>query len=447
MTERRHGSRRATDTVDAEVLPRDLDAERSILGASLLHSDAFGLVADILKPADFFRVAHQKIYSAMLDCREADRAIDFVTVKSRLGTLGELEDIGGPAYLASLSDGVPRSTNVIHYATIVVEKSRLRAAIMSASRLIQRASAEESLMEAAGEAAEELLTIGASASDGGAKHVGALVAGGMDMIQQAHDRGGAVSGVRTGLTDLDNITSGLQPSDLIIVAARPGVGKTSLALNIARTAATALSVLVFSLEMSSPQLFLRMLSSEARIDSRNIRNGYLSAADFTTLSMAVTNLTNTQLYIDDAASLTVFDVRSRARAHRAAHGLDLVVVDYLQLLRGSGRFENRTQEIGTISRGLKAMAKELAVPVIALSQLRRPPADASAARRPQLSDLREGGDIEADADMVWLIWRNDDDPAMNGQAEVIVAKSRSGPTGAVQLAWMPRFTLFGNLAA
>ena len=446
MTDRRQQKRRSVDVpVDDTVLPRDLDAERSILGASLLHDSSFVAIADLLRPEEFFRSAHQRIFAAMLDCRDEARAIDFVTVKSKLSVRGELDEIGGPAYLAGLADGVPRSTNVEHYAVIVKEKARLRAAVFAASRLITRASGEDSLSTIAGEAAEELLALGAEAA-GGAKHVGDLLHAGMESIEYAHAHPGTVRGVSTGLLDLDKMTLGLQRSDLVIVAARPGMGKTSLALNIAASAAAVLSVLVFSLEMSSDQLFLRLLSSEARVDSSRMREGKVADADWPRLSLAAQRLSALKLFIDDAASLSVFDIRARARAHQTAHGLDLVVVDYLQLLRGSGRFENRTQEIGTISRGLKALAKELAVPVVALAQLRRPPADASASRRPQLSDLREGGDIEADADMVWLIWRDDNDRTMDGMADVIVAKQRNGPTGLVKLAWQPEFTTFSNLA-
>ena len=423
--------------VDRE-LPRDLDAERSVLGAVLLHGEALVEVRDLLTPQDFFRDAHRRIFNAMLELADLNKPIDLVMLKQQLGR-DDVEEVGGPAYIASLIDGVPRSTNIVHYADIIKEKASLRSIIYAANKLVTRAyDAEDDVVDIIGRATEELTSF--SGPRGGAVHVSAVVAGSMALIQTAAEKGNGLIGLTSGLKDLDDMLAGLQPSDLIVVAARPGGGKTSLGINMARRCGQ--PALAFSLEMSREQLFVRMLATEARIDSNRVRTGRLSDHEWTKLSKAVTTISELPIHIDDTPAMTVLEIRARARAHAAVYGLKLVVVDYLQLLRGSGKFENRTQEVGTISRGLKAMAKELHVPVVAMAQLRRARADGHA--RPQLSDLRESGDIESDADVVLLIWKPDeiDDPNV---AEIIVAKQRNGPTGDVKVAWLPWCTSFENL--
>lgn len=431
------------------TLPHDLDAERAVLGAVLLHEDLFHSVLDVLTTTDFYRDAHRRIYTAMLDLHEDRQAVDFLTVKHLLDRTGQLDEIGGPAYLSALTDGIPKSANIAHYAAIVVEQSRLRAAIAAGTKLV--ASAHDADREAAvllGETAEKLFELGGAAVRTRPVLVRELLQAGMAALERAHANMGFLTGLSTGFTELDEMTAGLQPSDLVLIAGRTSKGKTAIAVNIARHVAVAHTVLFFSLEMSKTQLLFRLLSGDARVEAHRMRAGVLGDKDWGKLSHAMAQISEAKLLIDDTPGIGVMEVRAKARQVRAEHGLDLIVVDYLQLMRGRGKFDNRTQEIGTISRGLKALAKELDVPVVALAQLSRA-TEARKDKRPQLSDLRESGDLENDADVVLLLHRPegaDVDEGAEGLAEVIIAKQRNGPTGSVKLAFLSEFTRFENLA-
>src|SRR5881409_1838510 len=398
------------DTAVAErTLPHNLEAERSVLGAILLHNDAFNLAAEVIDSDDFFRDAHRRIFDKMVKLVERGDAIDLVTLKEELGRSGDLDEVGGPAYITALVDGVPRSTNVEHYARIIKEKATLRNLIFSANKILATAyGAEEEADVILDQAEHAIFAIADDKVRDGFVSLRDLAHSSLDTIERLHSRKELITGVPTGFTDLDEMTSGLQPSDLIIIAARPSMGKTSLVLNIAQHVGTRtdLTVGVFSLEMSKEQLFLRLLTSEARIDAHRLRGGFLGERDWGKLSQAIGTLSESKIFIDDTPSIGVLEMRAKCRRLASEHGLHMVIVDYVQLMQGRGRFENRTLELASISRSLKGLAKELRVPVVLLSQLSRAP-ETRTEKRPQLSDLRESGGIEADADVVMLIYRDD----------------------------------------
>lgn len=424
------------------ALPHNLEAERSVLGAVLLHNEALDHVEELQAP-DFFRRAHQQLYVAMLTLREAGMALDLVTLKEELARTGTLDEVGGPAYIAALVDGVPRSANVEYYAAIVVEHARRRAAITEASKLQQRAyEAEEPAASIVGDAAERLAALCERSTAGKAVPLSEVVPGGLAALQRARLSGSVVTGLATHYTVLDELTTGFQPSDLIVVAARTSVGKTAFALSVARNVSRhGGTVLFHSFEMSRDQLFLRLLAADARIEIRRLRSGRLSDVEWHRVYDCAQRLADVPILIDDLSEPTCRSVRARARA---AKGLSLIVVDYLGLMAGQGKFDNRTQEIGTITRGLKRIAREFNVPVLALSQLNRSP-EQRRAKRPQLSDLRESGDIEQDASVVILLYRPEE--ADEGIAEAIVAKQRNGPVGTARLAWLDYCARFENLEA
>ena len=442
-----------TGTVPAaeQTLPHNLEAERSVLGAILIHNDAFNVAAELVDSGDFFRDAHRRVFDTMVDLNERGQAIDLVTLKDELGRSGDLDDVGGAAYIAALVDGVPRSTNVEHYARIVKERATLRNLIQSANRILGMAyRAEEDADTLLDQAEQEIFSIAEGRIHTGFVPLSDLVQGSFTAIEQLQEHKGLVTGVPSGFVDIDNLTSGFQPADLIIIAARPSMGKTSFALNVAQHVGikTDRSVGLFSLEMSKEQLFMRMLTAEAEVDSHRFRGGFLSERDYGRLSTALGRLADAKVFIDDSAGLGVLEMRAKARRLKAEHGLDLLVIDYLQLMQGRGRFENRTQELASISRALKALAKELNVPVLALSQLSRAP-ESRSDRRPQLSDLRESGALEQDADVVLFIFREEQynpTPENENLAELIIGKQRNGPTGTVRLAFLKQHTRFANLS-
>ncbi|MGE0448121.1 MAG: replicative DNA helicase [Vicinamibacterales bacterium] len=441
--------------VAERTLPHNLEAERSVLGAILLHNDAFNTAAEVIDSADFYRDAHRRIFDKMVKLAERGDAIDLVTLKEELGRSGELEQVGGPAYISALVDGVPRSANVEHYARIIKEKSTLRSLIASATKILSSAyDAEDEAEVILDQAEHAIFAIADGKVRDGFVSLKALAEGSLDVIEKLHARKELVTGVPTGFTDLDEMTSGLQPSDLIIVAARPSMGKTSLVLNIAQHVGTRtdMTVGIFSLEMSKEQLFLRMLTGEARIDAHRLRGGFLGERDWGRLSQALGTLSEARIFIDDTPNVGVLEMRAKCRRLASEHGLNLVVIDYVQLMQGRGRFENRTLELASISRSLKGLAKELNVPIVLLSQLSRA-TESRSDHRPQLSDLRESGALEQDADVVIFIYREDqyaDKSAppsdASGTAELIVGKQRNGPTGVVKLAFIREFTRFENLA-
>lgn len=440
-----------TTAVVERALPHNLEAERSVLGAILIQNDAYNMAAEILTSADFYRDAHRRIFDKIVVLAERSAAIDFITLREELARAGELDTVGGPAYISSLVDGVPRATNVEYYAKIVKEKAIYRNLIGAANRILTEAyDAEQDAAEVLDRAEHLIFQIAEGRIRAGFVSLFDIAQDSMEAIQKAHEEKKLITGVPTGFEDLDQMTSGLQKGDLIILAARPSMGKTSLALNIAQHAGTkeGLTVGVFSLEMSKEQLFMRMLSSEAAIDGHRLRTGYLRTDDWGRLTSALGTLGNSKVFIDDTPGIGVMEMRAKARRLAAEHGLHLLVIDYIQLMQGRGRFDNRTQELGAISRSLKGLAKELSVPIIVLSQLSRA-SESRSDHRPQLSDLRESGALEQDADVVLMIYREDmynKEADTESVAEIIIAKQRNGPTDTVRLAFIKERTRFENLA-
>jgi replicative DNA helicase len=435
------------------ALPHNLEAERSVLGAILVHNDAFNLAAQIIDSRDFYRDAHRRIFDRMIALNERHDAIDFVTLKEELARNSELDEVGGPAYVASLADGVPRATNVEYYARIVKEKSTLRNLIYAATKIVTNAyEADQESDVILDEAESAIFAVADDRLKAGFVSMRDLVKDSFPKIELLFEQKRLITGVPTGFVDIDEMTRGLQAGDLVIVAARPSMGKTSLVLNIAQYVASLGDQVVgfFSLEMSKESLFLRLLTSEAQIDGHRLMSGAIGGNDYHRISHALEKLNSMKLFIDDTANIGVLEMRAKSRRLQAEHGLSLLVVDYIQLMSGRGRFENRTLELASISRSLKGLAKELNVPIIVLSQLSRAP-ESRSDHRPQLSDLRESGALEQDADVVVLIYRDDvynRDPNSPdaGTAELILAKQRNGPTGVVKLAFLREQTRFANLA-
>ena len=445
-----------TDYISAQALPANIEAERSILGAVLLDNLAYNQAAEHLKPEDFLLDSHRRIYSRMIDLSEASHSIDLITLCEELSRKSELETIGGAAYISGLLDGVPDRPSIENYIKIVRDKSLLRSLIHTATAAIARASEQ-------GDSAEEILNdTEAQIFQLSEKRIGRGFMGVQEIIRESFgsvdaflQRGSRITGLETHYVDLDEKTSGFQKSDLIIVAGRPSMGKTSFAMNIAENVAIEdrKTVAVFSLEMSKEALLQRMLCSVARVDAHKFRTGSLWQDDMRKITRAIEQLAEAPIFIDDTPGITISEMRAKARRLLQSKGsLDLIVVDYLQLMSGGGkRYENRTQEVSAISRGLKALAKELAVPVVALSQLSRAPESRGAGdHRPQLADLRESGSIEQDADVVAFIFREEvykpDDPELDGVAELIIRKQRNGPTGTVKLAFLKSSTRFESRA-
>ncbi|MDE2929103.1 MAG: replicative DNA helicase [Acidobacteriota bacterium] len=438
-----------------KTLPHSAEAERAVLGAVLLDNRIFDQAAELLVSEDFYLESHRRIFDTIVTLAGASKAVDILTLREELTRRTDLDAVGGVAYIASLVDGVPRVANIEDYARIVKEKAVLRKLVHSANDILNRSFSDEEdpglLLE---EAEKAIFQIGQERSRTGFAPLQELLSSAYKHVENLHSRQDEVTGVPTGFTQLDGMLSGLQNSDLIIIAARPGLGKTSLALNIAQYVAVKKQKVagVFSLEMTSQQLALRLLCSEARVDSHKMRSGFLSKREWTDLAGAVSRLSEARLFIDDTPGISLLEMRSKARRLASEQGLDLLIVDYLQLMSGelSGRrrHENRQQEISTISRSLKALAKELSVPLIAISQLSRAPEQRRGNHRPQLSDLRESGSIEQDADVVMFIYResyykkDEDLDEDDRYTEIIVGKQRNGPTGTVKLVFLEKFTRF-----
>ena len=432
------------------ILPQNLEAERSVLGAILLENRAINQAQEILAETDFFRDAHRRIFRAMGGLSERAAVIDLVTVKDELARQGALEAAGGASYLSSLVDGVPRSANIEHYARIVKEKSILRSLIGSAQKISAAAlRAEESTDDILDEAQRMVFAISQDRIRGGFVALRELADPTLRQIERLTEAGRLVTGVASGFERFDELTSGFQPTDLVIVAARPSMGKTAFCLNVALEAAIRerLKVGIFSLEMSREQVFLRMLCCQARIDAHRLRTGRLNRDEWARLSRGFADLTEAPIFIDDTPGIGIMEMRAKARRLKAEHGMDLLVVDYLQLMRGRDRVENRTQEISEISRSLKGLAKELNVPLLAISQLSRAPEHRGGDRRPQLSDLRESGAIEQDADLVVFLFREEvykPTEENRGLATLIIGKQRNGPIGTIDLVFLKEFTRFEN---
>ncbi len=443
-----------TDYSLAHSLPANVEAERSILGAIMLDNLAYNEAAEHLKPEDFSLDSHRRIFTRMVDLAESSRPIDMITLVEELDRRKELEAIGDVGYVSGLVDGVPDRPSIEHYIKIVRDKALLRGLIHAANAAITRASDQS-------DPAEEILNDAEAAIfQLSEKRIGRGFMGVQDIVKESFgsvdallQRGQRITGLATHYTDLDEMTSGFQRADLIIIAARPSMGKTAFAMNIAENASIEDQKVVgmFSLEMSREALLLRLLCSRARVDSHKMRTGSLWRDDMTKVVHAMEQLAHAPIFIDDTPGIALSEMRAKARRLQQSQGkLDLLIVDYLQLMSGGGRrYENRTQEVSAISRGLKALAKELSVPVVALSQLSRAPESRGGDHRPQLSDLRESGSIEQDADVVAFIFREEvykqDDPDLQGKAELIIAKQRNGPTGRVNLAFLKNSTRFESM--
>lgn len=431
--------------------PQSPDAERSILGAILVENRAINRAQEILTEGDFYREPHRKIFRVMSDLSEKSTAIDPVTVKEALARVGDLDAVGGPAYIASLVDGVPHSSNVEHYAKIVKEKAILRHLIEAGGQIISSAYEGSTEVEEVLDQSERLIfQIAQDQLRAGFVPMRTIAEQSLKTIEKLAERRELVTGLPTGFPSLNEYTSGLQASDMIVVAARPGMGKTSFALNIAQHAGLreGKKVGIFSLEMSREQLFIRLLTGMARIDAHRMRTGRLTKDEWARLTTAIGELAGIDVFIDDTAGTSAMEMRAKSRRLKLEQGLDLIIVDYLQLMRGRGRIENRTQEISEISRSLKEIAKELNVPVIAISQLSRAPEQRGGDRRPQLSDLRESGAIEQDADVVMFIFREElykQTEENRGRAQLIIAKQRNGPVGTIDLAFIREYTKFEEL--
>jgi replicative DNA helicase len=440
----------ATELIPKEkTLPHNAEAERTVLGAVLVDGTAFNSAAEVLTRDDFYREGHRRIFDAMASLAERSATIDPVTVKDELVKGAALEAVGGAAYLAGLMDGMPRIVNVEAWSRIIKEKAALRNLIHASNRIVQSCyEAEDEPAVILDRAEKAIFDIAEHRLRQGFIGIREIVKESFRTIDQLSQSKELVTGLPTGFVDLDERTSGLQKGDLIIVAARPAMGKTSFCLNVAQyaSARTGETVGIFSLEMAKEQLVLRMLCADARVDAHRLRTGNLQEKDWTRLAKAYADLSASKIFIDDSASLTPLEMRAKCRRLKAEHGLGLVVVDYLQLVSAPGRAENRQQEIAAVSRSLKGLAKELSVPVVALSQLSRAP-EARTEKRPQLSDLRESGALEQDADVVMFIYREEEykpTEENRGVAEIIVGKQRNGPTGMLKLAFIKEYTRFEN---
>jgi replicative DNA helicase len=443
----------ASDPGFNRLPPQNIEAEQSVLGSVLLDNAVLPRVIEILMPEDFYRGSHRRLFAAMIDMFEHDVSIDLITLRERLEQKNQLEEIGGAVYLASLVDQVPTAANIAYHARIVREKAMMRG-LISASTEIAAMSYEGSrdVEQVLDEAERRIFALSERSIRVGFVPMRAVVKESIQVLEKLFQKKDQITGIASGFTDLDHLTCGFQPSDLVIIAGRPSMGKTAFVLNIAEHVGieARVPVAIFSLEMSREQLVMRMLSSVSGVDGNRLRRGFMSKEDWPLLARAAGKLTEAPIFIDDSAACTVLEIRAKARRLKNESGLALVIVDYLQLIRGRDRTENRQQEISEISRSLKSLAKELKVPVIALSQLSRAVESRGGDKRPQLSDLRESGAIEQDADVVAFIFREDmyreDVDQHTSVAEVIVRKQRNGPTDTVKLAFRKECTRFANLA-
>ena len=435
-----------------KVPPQNPEAEQSVLGSMLLDKEAIIKAQETLRPGDFYRDSHRVIFEAIIALFNRGQAVDLITLSEILRQEGKLEEVGGLTYLSELANLVPSAANIENYARIVQEKAVLRALITEATRIVGRVySADEEIESVLDQAEQAIFNISQRRAGRGYSHIKDVLDSALDQIEFLFSHRGEVTGVPTGFKDLDELTCGLQPSDLIIIAARPSMGKTQLALNIARYAAVEnpkpVPVAIFSLEMAKEQLAMRLLSAEATIDSQRLRTGHLTDEHWKRLVTALGRLSEAPIFIDDTPAVSLMEMRARSRRIKQEHGLGLILIDYLQLMQTSGRKENRQQEISEISRSLKALARELKVPVVALSQLSRA-VEQRTERRPMLSDLRESGAIEQDADLVAFLYRDDyynKESEKPNITEISIAKQRNGPIGTVELIFLKEFGKFVSL--
>jgi len=431
--------------------PQNLEAEESIISAILIDNDTLLEILDVLSPDDFYKTAHQKIFAAITELFTKSEPVDLVTLTNLLREQNRLEEIGGATYLARLVDTVPLAVNAQHYAKIVHDKACLRRLITKSNAITRRCFEDRGNVDNVIDFAESsIFEISENKIKPSFYHIAQIIEGNIDALEERQGNRALVTGVATGYTKIDELTSGFQQSDLVILAGRPGMGKTALALNIAKHAAvdTNIPVVVFSLEMSKEQLSMRMLSSEARVDSSRMRKGFISQDDWIKITDAAGILSEAPIFIDDSPDINVMEIRAKSRRLKLEKDIGLIIVDYIQLMKGPVSAERRDLEISEISRSLKALAKELDLPVVALSQLNRE-LEKRTDKRPQLADLRESGALEQDADVVAFIYRDelynrDENNPKRGIAEIIVAKQRNGPTGNVKLTFLDTYTRFAN---
>lgn len=433
------------------VPPQNIEAEQSVLGAMLLEREAIFRVMEFLKPEDFYRDNHRIIFEIILELAETGQPVDLITVTNLLRDKGELEKIGGVTYVATLANLVPTAANAEYYARIVEEKALSRALISVTTRISARGyEGSENPDELLDDAERSIIELAQRRSTDGFIPIKDVLIRTFEDLEQVYNNRGKIAGVPTGFIELDKITNGFQPGDLAILAARPSMGKTAFAILCGQYAALKqqIPVAIFSLEMTKEQLVQRMLCSEAMVDAHKVRTGNIADEDWSKLSEAARHLSRAPIYLDDTGAATVREVRSKCRRLKVEKGLGLVVIDYLQLMSGGKRVENRQQEIADISRKLKGLAKELHVPILALSQLSRA-VESRTDKRPMMSDLRDSGSIEQDADIVMFIYRDDyynPDSEKKGIAEIIIAKQRNGSVGIVELGFFKEFVKFVNLA-
>lgn len=440
-----------TDLFADRTPPQNIEAEQAVLGAIFLEPSSLVQASEILIPEDFYRASHQRIFNVMITLSEKGEPVDLVTVTSELADLKLLEEIGGVSYLSDLANSVPTAANIEYYAKIVEEKSLLRRLIRTATTIVTEGYSQDEEVDALlNEAEKSILDVSRRKNSGAFQNIKDVLVEAYDNIEQLNNRVGDITGIPTGFKELDRMTAGFQRNDLIIVAARPSVGKTAFALNIAQNVATKTdeNVAIFSLEMGAQQLVMRMLCAEGNINAQNLRTGSLTPEDWGKLTMAMGSLSNAGIYIDDTPGVKINEIQSKCRRLKQESGLGMILIDYLQLIQGSGRSgENRQQEVSEISRSLKQLARELQVPVIALSQLSRG-VEQRQDKRPMMSDIRESGSIEQDADIVAFLYRDDyyDKESENKNIiEIIIAKQRNGPVGTVELAFVKEFNKFVNL--
>ncbi|MBQ8562417.1 MAG: replicative DNA helicase [Firmicutes bacterium] len=434
------------------IPPHNEEAERCVLGAAMLSKDAMYDVIEEVKADDFYNESHREIFNAIMDLYRDNKPVDMLTVCEELKTKKALEMVGGRAYIATLTTEVPSTTNAGEYAKIVSEKASLRQLIGTAEDIMNKSyEGKDDTQDILNFAESGIFQIGQKRQKSDYTPIQDVLLKNVEIIDAASKNQGKVVGIPTGFKDLDELTSGLHRSDLIILAARPAMGKTAFALNIAQQTATkaGASVLIFSLEMSKEQLGQRLLAIQARVEMQKLKTGSLERKDWDRLNMALDELHSSKIFIDDTPGVSIMEMRNKCRRLKAEHGLDLVVIDYLQLMQGDGRADSRQQEISAISRNLKLLAREMDCPVIVLSQLSRAP-ELRTDHRPILSDLRESGSIEQDADIVIFLYRDDyynpDNSEKHGICEVNLAKHRSGPTDKVELTWVERYTKFSDKA-
>ena len=433
--------------MEGRVPPHSAEAEKSVLGAAMLSKDALFDVMEVVKPADFYDENHKEIFQAMIDLNRKNAPVDALTVAE------ELKKRNSRAYIASLSSMTPTTSNAMEYGRIVAEKASVRRLIETADDIVTKGY--DGTMDAnqmLDYAESGIFEISQARQKGQYSHIRDVLVENLAIIDRAEQMDGGLTGITTGFSKLDEMTSGMQKSDLIILAARPAMGKTAFALSLARNAAVKgkASVMIFSLEMAKEQLTQRLLSMESKVDLQTLKTGRLERRDWDDLNVALDILSNSNIHIDDTAGISIMEMKSKCRRLKAEAGLDLVIIDYLQLMNPEGKADSRTQEISVISRNLKLLARELDCPVLVLSQLSRAP-EQRTDHRPMLSDLRESGSIEQDADIVIFLYRdeyyNKEDTEKPGECEVIVAKHRSGPTGSVDVAWIERYTQFKDKAS